>query len=280
MSGLGGGSMVSADVHVFDQLGSTSAWLRSERASLDSRLAAGHSQICVTDWQQAGVGRRGKVWQTQPGNITFSVLTRVEAPAQALLGLSLVTGIAVAEALEDALGIAVKLKWPNDVILNNGKLGGLLTEIVTNTPHARAGEFDSAEAQKDVSALSVSTDVITGIGVNVNHDDAVLGMGIGATSLNQLGIELARDHRDKLIGQVAASVLALHERFVMHGWGPFRQSWGDRDWLAGKQVSIHHDDATEHARACGVNEQGALLVENAGKLTPLYGGNISIRPTV
>ena len=278
--GLGEDASDTVDIHVFDRLESTSQWLSEQRSSFDAQLASGRVQLCVTDWQQAGVGRRGKRWQTQPGNVTFSILSRVSAPAAQLLGLSLVTGIAVAEELEHRLGLQVMLKWPNDVIYDNRKLGGLLTEIVSVTRHESSGEESVDLILPGKGAGNVSTDVITGIGINVNHDDSVLGLGIGATSIKQAGIDVLQDDRDALVGGLCARVMTSHLRFVQQQWQPFAQAWSQRDWLEGKDVSIHRDDSTEHALACGVNEQGALLVNSEGTLKPLFGGNVSIRPTV
>jgi len=175
-------------VHAFDKLGSTSGWLGARRSKVQTQLENGCAEICVTDWQQAGVGRRGKTWQTRPGNITFSLLQRLHSPAQNLLGLSLVTGIAVSDVLEETLGLKAMLKWPNDVIHQDRKLGGLLTELV-------AGNGERAEARP-------FTDVITGIGLNVFHDDAVSAMGLGATSLHAAGFEIDQHERDRIVGRM------------------------------------------------------------------------------
>ena len=277
---LGEDASANVDIHVFDKLESTSQWLSEHRSSFDAQLASGRVQLCVTDSQQAGVGRRGKRWQTKPGNVTFSILSRVSAPATQLLGLSLVTGIAVAEELERRLGLEVMLKWPNDVIYDNRKLGGLLTEIVSVNRHDSPDVQYVDVASPDKGSDQAFTDVITGIGININHDESVVGLGIGATSIKQAGMDVLQDERDALVGGLCASVMASHLRFVQQQWAPFGQAWSRRDWLEGKEVSIHRDDSTEHAVAYGVNEQGALLVKSEGTLKPLYGGNVSIRPTV
>jgi len=211
-------------VHAFDKLGSTSGWLGARRSKVQTQLENGCAEICVTDWQQAGVGRRGKTWQTRPGNITFSLLQRLHSPAQNLLGLSLVTGIAVSDVLEETLGLKAMLKWPNDVIHQDRKLGGLLTELV-------AGNGERAEARP-------FTDVITGIGLNVFHDDAVSAMGLGATSLHAAGCEIDQHERDKIVGRIAACVMDLHKVFVDEGWAAVQESWVKRDWLVNKPVSV------------------------------------------
>jgi BirA family biotin operon repressor/biotin-[acetyl-CoA-carboxylase] ligase len=257
-------------VHTFAELESTSVWLR-ERA-LDASTAVSDIQLCATDWQTAGIARRGRTWQTKPGNITFSILSSTDQQPKDLLGLSLVTGIGVASCLAEELGVQVELKWPNDVLLNDLKLGGLLTEI-TSMPSNNAVMSPEGNAKP-------LTQILTGIGINMRHDDEVLDLGIGATSLEAASVMPGTEHRDGLIGKLGASVLASHQLFFEQGWAPFAERWKARDWLAGKEVSIHHDQSTEHAVARGVNEQGALLIERAGELHLLYSGNVSIRPTV
>lgn len=272
-----GGQFSCSDVHCFDVLGSTSEWLRLHYKNFQPLLALGQAQLCVTDWQQAGVGRRGNAWQTLPGNITVSMLSRLAKPPHELLGLSLVTGIAVAQVLEEMLQLQPMLKWPNDVILNDKKLGGLLTEIMP--PDLSAAEH-SPDAYAVKSASRSRSDVVTGIGVNVIRDNSVAALGIGATSLGEAGIELTSTQRDQLVGAIADRILVTHGKFIAHGWSFFAQEWSSRDWLCDKPVNVLRESSTERTVARGVNEQGALLIESADKLIPLYGGNVSIRTTV
>lgn len=269
----------SVDVHTFATLDSTSAWLSSQREALGASLAQGRTQLCVTDWQQAGVGRRGNVWQTRPGNITFSLMMRHGVLAENLMGLSLVTGIAVADVLSDVLDLEVMLKWPNDVILGDRKLGGLLTEVKQMPASVMKPSNDGISSVQHDRAARGGADIVTGIGLNVFHDEDVEGLGIGATSLERAGAEVSQRARDALIGRVGGRVMTFHTRFLEHGWDAFTAQWTRLDWLMGKSVTVHRENSTEHAVACGVNEQGALLIESGGNLTPLYGGNVSIRRT-
>ena len=258
-------------LHLFEELDSTSVWLREQFVGkfadkfVDSAEHAFATHLCVTDWQTAGIARRGKTWQTKPGNITFSVLSTTTTPAKDLLGLSLVTGIGVADCLQQNAGVGVQLKWPNDVLVNDSKLGGLLTEI--NTVPARQG-------------TPAVCQVLTGVGVNFLADPDVLELGIGATSLEKEGLPPTLQQRDELIGKLAASVLSAHQQFYQHGWSFFAERWKNLDWLLNQSVTIHSQEATEQAVARGVNEQGALLVERDGCTYPVYSGDVSIRPTL
>lgn len=266
-SALKSSNQGSISLHLFDELESTSVWLRERFVGKLASQSDGSlgTHLCATNWQTAGIARRGKTWQTKPGNITFSLLSTTNAPAKDLLGLSLVTGIGVADCLLDELDVVIQLKWPNDVLVNDSKLGGLLTEI--NSLPAKHGE--PAVCQ-----------VLTGIGVNFLHDPDVRQLGIGATSLENEGVAPNSSQRDELIGKLAASVLSAHQLFYNEGWSAFADRWKSLDWLYYKKVIIHSQQATEQAVARGVNEQGALLVERDGSTYPVYSGEVSIRPTV
>ena len=260
-------------VHTFDQLDSTSVWLRklhrepavsAPAADFVSQSSLPETHLCVTHWQSAGIAQRGRTWQTKPGNITFSILSHTDSAAKDLLGLSLVTGIGVANGLSDATGVQVQLKWPNDIVLSDAKLGGLLTEIFT---------------VKSDTANQGGSQILTGIGINYLHDEEVLALGIGATSLESAGVDASMRYRDVLVGRLAASVLSAHQSFYDHGWAPFTERWRSLDWLMDKNVDLHGEQGIEHAVARGVNNHGALLVERAGQTVPLYSGNVSVRPT-
>jgi len=250
-------------LHLFANIASTSVWLRDQFMGIAPQTGGPH--LCATDWQTAGIARRGKTWQTKPGNITFSILSTTDKPTQDLLGLSLVTGIGVADALQEYAEIPVQLKWPNDVLVGDAKLGGLLTEI--NTP-------------SDTRGTPAATQVLTGIGINFLHDPDVLDLGIGATSLVSCGVAEDSQQRDRLIGKLSASVMSAHEQFYESGWSVFAKRWDALDWLVNKEVNIHSQQSMEQAIARGVNDRGALLVERSGTTYPVYGGNVSIRPTV
>lgn len=256
-------------VHGFRELGTTSGWLRERATQLCSGSGLDDVHVCVTDWQTAGVGQRSRSWQTKAGNITFSMLSHSERQAANLMGLSLVTGIAVVDCLvrylEDMPGSHLLLKWPNDVILNGHKLGGLLTEL------SSPGSSSPGQAR---------TQLLTGIGINLLHDDAVRGLGIGAISLEEAGVEPSRSLRDQLVGRLASAVSLAHQEFFKSGWQSFADRWVELDWLRDRNVTIHHRNSSEQAIARGVDGQGALLIERAGKILPLFSGNVSIRPTV
>ena len=241
-------------VDVFDQLPSTNDFLRER----DLAERAGVIELCATDWQTAGHGRRGKNWSSQRGNVTFTVRQRIKRPAGDLLGLSLVTGIAVSTVLRERLGVQAELKWPNDVLVDGKKLGGLLIELLT------------------VPGDSKSTDVVTGIGLNVHHQREFDQLGIGATSLEKLGRSPELD-RHELIAAIAESVASLYVEFETSGWSVFEPRWRSVDALFGRAVTVSGGSMLT-GTACGVSASGALLVDTGAETTSVVAGEVSVRP--
>jgi len=240
------------------ELPSTSQWLK-EQISQHPEHVDKAPWLCATNWQTNGSGRRGKQWDSEPGNITFSIMTKAASPPGSLMGLSLVTGLAVAKVLESLFDLNVQLKWPNDIMCDGAKLGGLLTEVQT------------------VPENNSESLVFTGIGLNVLHHPQQSALGIGATSLQNLGLHDV--DRDSLLGELAASVLTFHQKFLLEGWASFAESWQSHDFLSGQHVTLHRNDEVERVLACGVNEEGALVVTASGRSFPVYSGEVSVRPT-
>ena len=163
-------------LHLFDELPSTSRWLETRAAEgVAGDVAHGEPPVlCAVDLQSAGHGRRGKRWVSVTGNVAVSLLEHLPLVLAGLGGLSLVTGIAVADVLEEEAGREVRIKWPNDVLVDGAKLGGLLIGVQPCDAHAPDAPC---------------TRVVTGIGLNVVRDPRVDALGIGGTSLEALGAD-------------------------------------------------------------------------------------------
>lgn len=241
------------DVHAFESLGSTNDWLAQSDVS---------SALCVTDHQPAGKGRRGRVWEATAGNITFSIVRCLPIPADRLSLLSLVTGIACCEALRSELDLGINVKWPNDLLIDGSKIGGLLLEAARRGGRHR---------------------VIGGIGVNLLRDEHLGTLGIGGTYLAAHGA--SADQRDKLVEVLAAAVLDAWEMFASAGWSAFVERWDAVDALKGKSVNVFSglpgsdDSAGFSGEACGIDIDGALQVRTSdGEIKRVHAGDVSVRP--
>lgn len=193
--------------------------------------------------QEAGRGRRGRVWTDPPGNFAATLLIRpTGGPAEAAL-LSFVAALAVHDALR-ALGgpqLALALKWPNDVLLNGGKLSGILLE--------------SSGAGGQVAALAI------GIGINLTAaPDAALvePRALRPVSLlAETGIALTQD---EVLEALAASFDHWWRQLRDYGFATVRTAWLARAARLGETLTARHGLTETTGRFDGIDESGALIL--------------------
>jgi BirA family biotin operon repressor/biotin-[acetyl-CoA-carboxylase] ligase len=237
---------------LLDTVDSTSLYLDRRPAP-----APGATHLCIAEHQQAGRGRQGRSWQAAPGqSITFSALRTVERSPAELGALGLAVGVALCESLH-ALGFGgVGLKWPNDLLHDGRKLGGILIELRGETAGA--------------------TRVTIGVGINYGDPGGV--PGTAATGLRAIGTAMDQADRSRIAGELMGAVTAALEEFVTCGFAPFRTRWDAFDLLAGRAVRVWSAQGTVNGRACGIADNGGLLFEDSeGRSHCLHGGDVTIR---
>lgn len=191
--------------------------------------------------QDAGRGRRGRVWQAPPGNLMFSLLLRPGGDLARASQLSFLTALAVGEAVGAVIPGAPKLKWPNDVLVDGAKVAGILLE-------AEAAPSGAAEW------------VVVGVGVNVRHHPT--DVDYPATSLAALRADTGPEIE-------AADVLALfarafdrwYARWQQYGFAPVRAAWLNAAQGLGKPVTVRLADQTFAGVFADLDADGALLVD-------------------
>lgn len=244
------------NLEVVWSVGSTNTVLLS-RANPPS----GVSEVMLAEYQTAGRGRRGRAWLAPPGGAICLSLswTFREVPAD-LGALGLVIGVCELRALQ-GLGVAdAKLKWPNDVLVDERKLGGILIEL---------------RAESGGPAY-----VVIGIGLNVALGAPLLAKiaetGIAATDLVTVGLE--HPARNAVAGAIVDSCIRGLLEFEREGLRPFVENWREADALRGKMVDVK-GAAGEVSRglARGVDLHGALLVETVEGLKKFVSGDVSVR---
>jgi BirA family biotin operon repressor/biotin-[acetyl-CoA-carboxylase] ligase len=212
--------------------------------------------VCLAERQHAGRGRRGRDWVSPfAANLYFSLLWRISAGAMALGGLSLVTGIAVVRSLR-CFGIeAAGLKWPNDILVNNAKLAGILIDIV--------GESTGPCA------------VVIGIGVNVCMPQTA-GIDQPWTDLGALAGRTTVS-RNRLAACLLDNLLPAIAQFETQGLQPFMEEWQRYDVVHGRTVDLHLPNEIISGVACGIDAGGALLVETETGRRRFTSGEVSVR---
>jgi len=206
--------------------------------------------------QTAGRGRRGKQWVSPLGaSLYFSTHWRFEQGISATMGLSLVVGIAIVEALTQ-LGVDdLGLKWPNDIYYQGRKLAGILVEL---------------EGQG-----SDSCDIIIGAGINVLlPPDATQEIGQPFADISETGVLV---DRNQLAGTILRHVITLLEEFEQTGFVSFVDRWHKHDCFLGHAVQLHMGQRCIEGVASGVDAQGGLVITNDNQRQSYFGGEISLR---
>lgn len=232
-----------------------------ECASTSSLLLARASDgapagtVIVADRQTAGRGRRGRHWLSSPeSSLTFSVLWRFDGGVERLSGLSLAVGVALARALEACGAPEISLKWPNDILLAGGKLGGILVELQSEPRSMLA---------------------VIGIGLNLQCP-AQSDLGYPVAALAQ-ACSPAPD-RHTLLAQILIELAGTLDRFADAGFTALRSEWQQRHAWQNQAVQVLHDGRLEkEGICCGADVDGALLIRTAVGLERCLSGDLSLR---
>jgi BirA family biotin operon repressor/biotin-[acetyl-CoA-carboxylase] ligase len=215
----------------------------STQRLLEHSLPEGAVAVC--EEQTGGRGRLGRPWEAPPGtSILVSILLR-PPPGRRLAELSLVAGVAAAETVEGATGLAAQIKWPNDVMVNRRKVAGVL-----------------AEASGGV--------VVLGIGLNVNQRRDELPAETSVPPASLLSIDGASRDRAPLLADLLWHLERTYRLWCAGGLDAVYDGLGSRDFLRGRRV--FHDGRT--GVAIGVDRSGRLEVELDGERRLVESGEI------
>lgn len=223
---------------------------------------AGATAVVLAEHQTGGRGRRGRGWVAPPGGAICLSLNwqYADLPAD-LSALSLVVGLCAVGALREIGVDRVALKWPNDLVTDDGKLGGILIEM-------------RAEAGGPVH-------VVVGIGLNVLLDDAARAE-VKATGNVADDIRSHRSpvpDRNRIVAAMLARLVPALEGFPRQGLAPHLASWHDCDALQDREVRVENAGQITRGIARGVDAHGALLVETPKGVRRFISGEVSVRAT-
>jgi BirA family transcriptional regulator, biotin operon repressor / biotin---[acetyl-CoA-carboxylase] ligase len=219
---------------LLDAAESTNA-IAKDQASAGRLKPAG---LVVAETQSAGRGRFGRPWLSPPGGIWMSLVLRPKIPAAAAGGAALLAATATAQAVAGATGLPASIKWPNDVLIGDRKVCGILIEMA-----AEIGLVDY---------------LVIGVGVNANFSAAELP-GLPATTLQS---ETGRPvDRAKLIGAIVNLIFAGQS--MLERPAQLRERWKALSSTLGKRVSVQSGSGLIEGLAVDVDEAGGLIVEQA-----------------
>lgn len=241
---LGDDAATLESLQVFSEIESTNSYLMQQPGP-----SSGHFRVAATDNQTAGRGRHGRRWQSPPGSglclsLAYTFAERPENPS----AITLAVGLGVIHALEKHRVTDVQLKWPNDLIAGDSKLGGILTEA-------------HGQAQAD-GALTV----VTGIGLNfdLSEQKGLLGDETRAQRVIDLRAHAGlTPDKNRFAASLVSNLSQLMLDYEARGFAPYRERWQQRDWLRGRHVAIDTPQQSISGIGVGVAENGALMVETS-----------------
>lgn len=239
------------NVSVVPVIDSTNQYLLERMHDMPSGAA------CIAEYQQAGRGRRGRQWFSPFGaNLYMSMYWRLEQGPAAAMGLSLVIGIIMAETLRSLGADEVRVKWPNDIYLNDRKLAGILVELTGKTG-------DAAQ-------------IVIGAGINLAMRTADASqINQGWINLQEAGVTV---NRNELVARLINRLREALPLFEQEGLAPFVARWAALDNFINRPVKLLIGEREVHGIARGVDSQGGLLLEQDGEIKAWVGGEISLRP--
>ena len=223
-------------VRRFATIDSTNRWLLDE-----ARAGAPAGLVAVADHQDAGRGRRGRTWDDEPGSsLLVSVLVRPALAVERMHVVTMAAGVAIAESVEQVTGVVAGLKWPNDLVVDDRKLAGLLTEV-------------------DLGGGGAAPAIVVGIGCNVTQTTFPVELAATATSCV---IEAARSSGDPAVTRDAL-LDAFLDRFGYHlaAIDAVPAAYRERLSTLGRLVRVDLGDAHLEGTALDVDDAGRLVID-------------------
>lgn len=240
-------SVIGKDIHYFKETESTNTIAR------EIANTVGEGVVVIAESQTQGRGRLGRKWISPEGGIWLSIILKPRIQPLYAPRITLLAGVAVAKTIR-SIGLQARIKWPNDVLINEKKVCGILTEI---------------EAEIDLIDHCV-----VGIGIDANVDTESFPEDVreSSTSLKkELGHEI---NRVEFVQRLLEEFEALYLKFQNEGFPSILEEWRNMSATIGEWVKITTQTKTIYGEAIGVDNEGALILETGeGQLEKIVAGN-------
>lgn len=244
-------------LQIEDVMDSTSERLRSTAAP-----APGKMRVALAEYQTGGRGRRGRQWFSPfASGLCLSVSWHYSQPPSALSGLSLAAGVAVLSAMQAWCPQGLGLKWPNDLVVGDRKLAGLLVDM--------DGE------------MTGPIKLVVGVGVNLESPEELAEQVAESSGMAPIGLrDVASDtdiSRNELAASLIGSLFAGLTDYGHSGFDSVADTWRSHDALYDRTVSVQQGDDMLRGVAKGVSDDGSLQLSINGKRVSVVSGEVTVR---
>ncbi|AEY64423.1 biotin--[acetyl-CoA-carboxylase] ligase [Clostridium sp. BNL1100] len=248
------GQMIGADIQHFEEVDSTNNY-----AKKIANEGCAHGTVVVADRQTTGRGRIGRQWQSDTSEgIWFSIVLRPELEPENIQVITLAASVAVVEAIKETQGIVCGIKWPNDIILDGRKLGGILTELSAEPGHVNY--------------------VVVGIGINANQDSEHFDYEIRQKAISLKMYEGKTVSRSNLLGCILTNFEKIYKSVLLGKNQEIIDRWTEYSVTIGKEVKVAYKDVEYIGTAQSVASDGRLIVQcKDGVTREISAGEIQVR---
>ncbi len=248
------GQQIGRELFHFDEIDSTNNYAKKV-----ANEGCPHGTVIVAERQTLGRGRVGRQWQSDNScGLWFSTVVRPDLEPERVQIITLAAAIAVVEGIKGELGINCGIKWPNDIILDSSKLGGILTELSAEPGHVNY--------------------VVVGIGINVNQNlsDFDTDLQNKATSIY---INTGKKYsRVRLLGSILSSFEKIYSTFLKGRAEEIIDRWNRYSVTVGKEVKIVSKDIEYIGTAQSIASDGKLVVKcKDGRTINVSAGEVQVR---
>jgi len=216
--------------------------------------------LVVADRQSSGRGRLGRPWFSPAASgLYFTLVVSADLAPEIMAAVSLAVGVGCAAAIKKCCGVETKIKWPNDLILDDRKLGGILCETAPLAPGRAAT-------------------VAIGVGINVNTPLEKMPEEIRKRSIS-LAAHLGKTvDRGPLLAGLVGAITAEVKELATLGMAPLLEKWQRLDWTLDRELAwVGIDGKKVIGSGCGLNREGFLLIrDHDGKTVPVISGDIEL----
>lgn len=244
-------SILGSEIYYYSLIDST-----NNAAKKIAQEGAPEGTLVIAERQNKGRGRIERQWQSPLGGIWLSVILRPHLLPQDAPKLTIMTAVAVAEAIRSEIEIEADIKWPNDILIHGKKVCGILTEM--------SAELDAVNY------------VVIGVGINANNDSFSEELKDIAVSLKE--VKGQKINRLNLLCAVLSKLEDYYEKAETEGFYEILERWKSLCVNLGKKVNIKSINGSFEGTAVDIDEFGALLVKKQdGDIARVLSGDVSLR---
>jgi len=243
-------SRIGSRIIVLDETGST-----NQDVMARAEAGADEGLVIFANRQSRARGRLGRTWHTMPESLAASALLRPALPPEQVPQLSLLTAVALQQALARHCP-EIRIKWPNDLLHNGAKLAGILTEM-----RAEPGRVHA---------------VVLGFGINLAAPRGGWPADISKPATDLASISAIQPCTSALAAAILQSLDQWYAIYLDEGFAPVRHAWWQAHAASGAEVSVHDGGSYIRGIARALDDDGALLLETAGGMRRIIAGDLEL----